>query len=153
MKLNISIDDISPHPLSSVKVLDRCYELIEEFPDIKFSLFIPLAYWRTGRPGTTTKRPMFVSEHLDFCMTMRELPSKNFELGYHGYFHGKPRERSDNNELDGINYEDAKFILNQMIEEADKAGIKDLFKPMLRPPNWKMCPEAFDAATDRDWET
>ena len=148
MKLNISIDDVSPHPLSSVKVLDRCFELIEEFPDIKFSLFVPLAYWRTGRPGTTTKRPMFVSEHPDFCKAMRDLPSKNFELGYHGFFHGRPHERSDNNELVDINYEQAMVILKNMLHEADKAGIKNLFSPMIRPPNWKMCPEAFDAAND-----
>jgi hypothetical protein len=40
-KVNISIDDISPHPQSSTKVLDRCFELINVFPEIKFSLFIP----------------------------------------------------------------------------------------------------------------
>ena len=34
--VNISIDDVSPHPLSSTKVLERCYEMIEEFEDIKF---------------------------------------------------------------------------------------------------------------------
>ena len=27
--LNISIDDVSPHPKSSTKVLERCFELIE----------------------------------------------------------------------------------------------------------------------------
>ena len=35
--VNISIDDVTPHPLSSTKVLDRCYELIEEFEDIVIS--------------------------------------------------------------------------------------------------------------------
>ena len=34
-KVNVSIDDVSPHPKSSIKVLDRCYELIEEFKDGK----------------------------------------------------------------------------------------------------------------------
>ena len=43
-KVNISIDDVSPHPLSSVKVLERCYEIIKVFPDVKFSLFVPIAY-------------------------------------------------------------------------------------------------------------
>ena len=27
-KVNISIDDVSPHPLSSINVLERCYEII-----------------------------------------------------------------------------------------------------------------------------
>ena len=29
-KVNISIDDVSPHPLSSVGVLNRCHELISK---------------------------------------------------------------------------------------------------------------------------
>lgn len=32
-QINISIDDVSPHPLSSTKVLDQCYRLIESFLD------------------------------------------------------------------------------------------------------------------------
>ena len=32
--VNISIDDVSPHPKSSTKVLDRCFELIEQFPEL-----------------------------------------------------------------------------------------------------------------------
>ena len=147
-KLNISIDDISPHPLASVKVLARCYELIDSFPEIKFSLFVPMAYWRTARPGTITDRPLLVSEYPGFCKILKELPAENFELGYHGFFHGKPQERNDNNELDGVDYEQARNILENMLQEVDKAEIRDLFKPMLRPPNWKMSPEAFDAAND-----
>ena len=66
-KVNISIDDISPHPRSSTEVLNRCAELIEVFPDIKFSLFIPMAYWRTSRPGTPPEKPLIVSAYPDFC--------------------------------------------------------------------------------------
>ena len=55
MKINISIDDVSPHQFSSTNVLDRCFELIQAFPDIKFTLFVPVAYWRTIKPTTTTK--------------------------------------------------------------------------------------------------
>ena len=35
-KLNVSIDDVSPHEKSSIKVVERCFELIKIFPDIKF---------------------------------------------------------------------------------------------------------------------
>ena len=56
--LNISIDDVSPHPLSSTKVLEQCYYLIEKFEDIKFTLFIPLAYWRTMRADIATEQPL-----------------------------------------------------------------------------------------------
>ena len=147
-KLNISVDDISPHPRSSIKVLDQCYKMLEKFPNLKFSLFVPLAYWRVGRAGTITKRPLFVSEYEDFCKTLKDLPTDNFEIGYHGFFHGRPRERSDNNEFDNINYESASNIIKSMMKEAEKAGLKEVFKPMFRPPNWKMSPESFDAAND-----
>ena len=147
-KFNISIDDVSPHPLASIKVLDRCHELVEEFPKIKFSLFVPLAYWRTGRAITVTKKPLFVSEFPDFCQVMKDLSPENFELGYHGFYHGKPKERNDNNELDGLDYNQSSRVIKSMLYEAERSGLKDIFKPMLRPPNWKMCPEAFDAAND-----
>ena len=42
MKVNISIDDVSPHPMSSVKVIERCREIIKKFPEAKFSLFVPM---------------------------------------------------------------------------------------------------------------
>ena len=62
-KVNISIDDVSPHPRASINVLERCYELIEVFPDIKFSLFVPIAYWRTQKPITITKSPLILDQH------------------------------------------------------------------------------------------
>ena len=148
MKFNISIDDISPHPRSSIEVLNQCYTMLDRFPDLKFSLFIPLAYWRVSRPGTVTKKPLFVSEFSGFCEVLRNLPKENFEIGYHGFFHGRPHEGSDNNEFDGVSYEFATVIIKKMMEEAEKAGLKDVFKPMIRPPNWKMSGPAFDAASD-----
>ena len=65
-KVNISIDDVSPHPMSSVGVIDRCMEVIEEFPDVKFTLFIPAAYWRTTRPEVATTKPLNLSDFPDF---------------------------------------------------------------------------------------
>ena len=147
-KLNVSIDDISPHPLSSTKVLDRCYELIEVFPEIKFTLFVPMAYWRVNRPGTVTERPLLISEYPDFCKTLVDLPPENFELGYHVLFHGKPLDKNDNDEFYDITYEQSSKIITRMFEEASKAGVDRLFKPILRPPCWKMNPESFDAAHD-----
>ena len=89
-KINISIDDISPHPKSSVAVLDRCYELIEEFSNIKFTLFIPIAYWRTMKNSIATEKPLLITEYSSFCEELKELPENNFELAYHGYYHGIP---------------------------------------------------------------
>ena len=42
--LNVSIDDVSPHPESSIKVLDRCFEIIKVFPDPVGDLIIPLCF-------------------------------------------------------------------------------------------------------------
>ena len=147
-KFNISIDDVSPHPRSSLGVLDRCNELLEFFPGMKFSLFIPTAYWRVSRPGTITERPLFLSEYPEFCDSIKSLPKENFELGYHGHFHGKPWERSDNNEFYDIDYTHAKAVITAMLSEVDKAGLTGAFKPMIRPPNWRMSPAAFDACND-----
>ena len=148
-KINISIDDISPHPKSSVAVLDRCYELIEEFPNIKFTLFIPIAYWRTMKNSIATEKPLLISECSSFCEELRELPENNFELAYHGYYHGIPR-KSDNDELRYLNYEEATLLYQKMFNEVTKTGLK--FKNILRPPAWRMSPEAIKAAKDVGFE-
>ena len=147
MKINISIDDVSPHPLSSVKVLDRCYELIQEFPDIKFSLFIPIAYWRTTRQDIATKYPLRIDAYPEFCKVLDNLPEKNFELCYHGLFHGIPG-KSDNDEFQNISKEEAieKFVT--MFEITKKANLIHKFKPIFRPPAWRMSPGAIIAAKE-----
>jgi hypothetical protein len=146
-KVNISIDDVSPHPRASINVLERCYELIEVFPDIKFSLFVPIAYWRTQKPITITKSPLILDQHPGFCEYIKHLPKENFEIGYHGYYHGIPG-KNDNNEFLHMDYVQAKERIRAMYEVVERAGLKDTFKPMFRPPAWRMCPDAFDACRD-----
>jgi len=141
-KLNISIDDISPHPKSSIKVLDRCFELIEDFPDIKFTLFVPMAYTRLN------EKSYFVSKYPEFCYFLKKLPKSNFEIGWHGYFHGI-KGLSNNDEFKSIGYRDAIGVFNKMYEEADKANIRDLFKPILRPSAFRMSPGTILASKDR----
>ena len=81
--VNVSIDDVSPHPRSSTKVLERCRELINVYPDIKFTLFIPAAYWRTK--SQTTEKPLHLNQFPDFCKEIKDLDKNNFEIGYHGF--------------------------------------------------------------------
>jgi predicted deacetylase len=145
-KVNISIDDVSPHPMSSIKVVDRCFELIEEFEDIKFTLFVPAAYWRT-QGETATKDPLILRNFPDFCDSLRKLPIENFELGYHGVLHGIPNI-SNNDELRDVSLIEARQIFKVMLTAVEEAGLKDLFKPILRPPAWRMPPEAFTAASE-----
>ncbi len=141
MKINISIDDVSPHPRSSVGVLDRCYQLISKFPNIKFTLFIPMHYTRKDNKSYP------ISEYPNFCETIRKLSKDNFEIGYHGYYHGIIG-KSNNDEFKDISYEDAKTKIQLMEDEIGKAKLTNNFKKIFRPPAWRMSPEGFRALND-----
>ena len=143
--VNISIDDVSPHPRSSIKVLDRCYELIKVFPDIKFSLFVPLSYWRTIKPGIATKHPLQINFFKDFCDQMNKLSKDNFEICYHGFFHGIPG-KSDNDEFQYLNYDQAVERFKAMFHVAKLANVS--FEKIFRPPAWRMSPDAIKASKD-----
>lgn len=145
-KINISIDDVSPHPSSSTLVLKQCFEILKYFNDVKFTLFIPMAYWRTIGE-TATSAPLAISQFSDFCDELKALPKENFELAYHGFYHGIPG-KSNNDEFQSIDYDNALYVIEMMKMEAYKAGIFDDFKRILRPPAWRMCPAAFEAAVD-----
>ena len=140
-KVNISIDDVSPHPKAGVGVLDRCYELIEVFPTIKFTLFVPLCYTRFLEDSYP------ISEYPEFCKILKELSVENFEIGAHGYQHGIPHI-SSNDEFKSLDYDQAisKFKLIQ--EEIDRADLKSVFKPIFRPPAWRMSADSIRAAKD-----
>lgn len=146
-RINISIDDISPHPKSSTKVLDRCFEVIEILPDVKFSLFVPISYWRTVKKTIATTNPLQINLYPEFCETIRNLPDKNFEICYHGFYHGIPGV-SDNDEFQKLNYKDAIKRFNAMFEVAMLANLDKKFKNIFRPPAWRMSPEAIKAARD-----
>lgn len=147
MKLNISIDDVSPHPRSSIKVLDRCFELIKSFPDIKFSLFVPIAYWRTVRPEIATQYPLLVNQFPDFCKFLKDLPKENFEICYHGFYHGIPG-KNDNDEFQLLSKEEAIQKFQMMFSVVNESNLTDVFKPIFRPPAWRMSPGSIEAAKE-----
>ena len=145
-KINISIDDVSPHPRSSINVLDRCYELIDIFPEIKFTLFVPTAYWRAV--DEPNQEPYYLHKHLKFCSALRGLNKQNFELGFHGHFHSSIDNKSNNDEFRYATYNDTKQIIKKMTFECFESGLKEYFKPIIRPPAWRMTKEAIKAASD-----
>lgn len=147
MKVNISIDDVSPHPRSSQAVVERCHEIIKVFPDAKFTLFVPTAYWRT-MGETSTKEALRLDKYPDFCEFLKELPSKNFEVAYHGLFHGIPGV-SNNDEFKSLNFEETTKRFKMMEQIAKNAGVQEIFKRYFRPPAWKMSSDAIRAA--RAW--
>ena len=147
MKVNISIDDVSPHPRSSLSVVDKCNQILDVFPDAKFSFFVPVAYWRTMKKDVATNIPLQLNLFTKFCNDLRELPQSTYEVGYHGYYHGIPHV-NDNNEMKDLNYESAVNLINAMNDVIKLADLESVFKPMIRPPAWRMSPEAFDACVD-----
>lgn len=151
MKVNISIDDVTIHPESNIGVIKHCDRLIESFPDIKISLFTPTAYWRTVKPRTATDRSLNISLLPDFCKFMKNLPDNNFEIGYHGHYHGIPG-KSDNDEFQYLNYDEANEKIDLMFEESKKAGLYKKMKKIFRPPAWRLSPDSFKALTDRGFE-
>jgi len=150
-KINISIDDVSPHPKSSVKVLDRCFELIDLYRDIKISLFVPLAYWRTCRKDTSTPMPLNISNYPDFCEILKKLPKENFEICYHGYYHGIPHS-SDNDEFRDLSYTETKEKINNMFTEVRNSGLEDTFQKIFRPPAWRLSKESFKAMNEEGFK-
>tara|TARA_Y100000816_G_scaffold251175_1_gene201502 strand:+ start:570 stop:1283 length:714 start_codon:yes stop_codon:yes gene_type:complete len=154
VRVNISIDDITPHPNSSLKILDKCFDLIDIFPDIKFTLFIPMAYYRTMPIPShipVCESPMCVYEHSDFCETLLGLSDKNFQFGYHGLHHGI-RGVSNNDEFRNLSYDDAYLKFEEMESIAQRSGIKDRMSLIFRPPAWKMSPDSIRAARDFGFE-
>ncbi len=132
--VNISIDDVTPHPFSSTRVLEQCFSLINKFPDIKFTLFIPTSYWRTVKPSIATSHPLQLDRFPDFCKQIRELPAENFEIGFHGHYHGIPG-KSDNDELQDLNYAQAKEVIASMKKTVKDAGLEGVYRPIIRPPD------------------
>ena len=151
MKVNISIDDVTIHPKSNLSIMTQCEALIKNYPDIKFSFFIPTAYWRTKKEGTTTKNALNISLLPKFCDFIRSLPDENFEIGYHGHYHGIPG-KSDNDEFQHLNYDEAIQKIDVMFEEAKKAGLYDKMKKIFRPPAWRLSPDSFRALSDKGFE-
>ena len=149
-KINISIDDVSPHPRSSKKVLKQCNYLVSQFPNIKFTLFIPIAYWRTFG-DTATNKPLYLWEDKELCDTLKNLNGNNFELGYHGFFHGIPG-RSNNDEFKYVTHEEALRKISFMNDGLKKAGLYEKFKKIFRPPAWRMSSGAIKAFKNKDFE-
>lgn len=148
MNINISIDDVSPHPFSSTKVLQQCMYLIDKLPDIKFTLFVPISYWRTIKAGTTTSRPLDLREHPEFCKTLLSLPRDNFEIAYHGLYHGIPG-KTDNDEFQFLTYDQASEKFDAMFSIVKECNLEEVFKPIFRPPAWRMSSHSIKAARDK----
>jgi len=147
--VNISIDDISPHPMSNEKCLDICFDILKDFPEAKFTLYVPMGYWRMFNDKgfqTKTKSPLYLSDFPDLCKKLKNLPKENFELCYHGVYHNDGI--CNNNEFGGLSYNDACKRFEKMFDIAKKSNLYNITKKIFRPPNFRMSPESIRAAYD-----
>lgn len=146
-KVNISIDDVSPHPLSSLKILEKCQRLLDVIPEAKFTLFVPISYWRTVTPNVSTQAPLQINLFPEFCESLRSLPSESYEIGYHGFHHGIPGN-SDNDEFRDLNEDQSREVFQKMFDIVESAGLQDKFEKIFRPPAWRMSPPSFKVAKE-----
>ena len=148
--INVSIDDVSPHPRAGTGVLRACERVLESVPSVKFTLFVPVAYWRTlGAEATET--PLYIGDYPEFCRELCDLPRETFEVCYHGLYHGIPRV-SNNDEFRDLTEEQARERLSTMVDLADRA-CRGLFKKIVRPPAWRMSEGSIRAARALGFET
>ena len=152
-KVNISIDDICPHPASSISVIDQCYRILDKIPDAKFTLFVPMAYYRTmpAPPVSMCSQPLRIDLFPDFCQKLRDLPKNIFEICYHGVFHGIPG-KTNNDEFKNLNYQEAVRKINEMLLITKMSNLEDVFKPIFRPPAYRMSPDAIKAARNMGFQ-
>jgi len=149
MKINISIDDISPHPATNTNCLQYCHKLIEDFPDIKFTLFIPTSYTRFA-DGDTDVTQYNLLKHPNFVKEIRALNEINFEIGLHGSEHGRENPISNNDEFANSSYEEAYDIVGDALDTMYYSGLlnDNKFSHILRPSAYRMSAEAIRAARD-----
>ena len=148
-KVNISVDDVSPHPRSSILVVERCFEILKKIPQAKFTLFVPMAYFRSlPQPAQSMNEfPLEIQNYPNVCSALKNLDPDVFEIAYHGVLHGIPGV-SNNDEFRDLNYSEAIDRLRHMFEIAKLAKLDKLIKPIFRPPAYRMSPEAIRAARD-----
>jgi len=146
-RVNISIDDVSPHPKSSIRVVENCKRILQRVPSAKFTFFVPTAYWRTiAAPSEgLCSQPYRLRDFPDFCSQLASLPKETYEIGFHGHHHGIPYT-SNNDELKLVSVVEAQIIYDKMMSEVAAAGLQDVFKMILRPPAWRLSAAGFDAA-------
>lgn len=136
--VNISIDDVSPHPKSGFpeKQINR---LLKEFPNIKITLFVPTKYTRKNEQSYP------ISKNPEFCELLRHLPRENFEIGYHGHLHGI-EGISNNDEFENLDRDGSFKVFKRMFKEAEKSRV--YFKSIFRPPAWRISPAALEVSKE-----
>jgi hypothetical protein len=132
---NISLDDACPKSSCSPfpEVMVWCDKLIQRWPDIKIDFFTSAAYARLNED------PYFLTKYPDWVKQMNALPTKNFRINCHSYYHRRLSAKhgnSNNNEVEKTNEKETRVLVQHMIGEFEAAGLK--YEKVFRPPGWHL---------------
>lgn len=145
-KFNLSLDDFAPYKRSGLyfESIEWCDKLIEKYPEIKINLFVTAAFCRLG------EQPCYLTKNPEWVKKVNNLPKSNYSINFHGLYHRRTDGKHPNSNNDEFMYlrgEQANVVIDTMIKEFDKAGLKH--KNVFRPPGWKISTSATKALTDR----
>lgn len=140
--INISIDDVCPHPKMGLKSVDLINKLIEKYPNIKCSLFVPTCMTRYKY----REKSYYLPDYPDFVNDLKSLPPENFEICYHGHFHGNANTNSNNDEFRYTNKMDAFSILQKSQKCFNDLGLR--VSPVFRPPGFWLSKDSFSACKE-----
>lgn len=135
--VNISIDDVCPHPIMRFYAVSRITDLLDKYPNLKCSLFVPTRLKRYKYK----EKEYPLENYPDFVDQLKSLPSKNFEICYHGHMHGNSKPKSNNDEFRYIDKQKTIELLNESKKVFDSLGLT--VNPVFRPPGFWMNAEAF----------
>ena len=130
---SLSLDDCCPHPKCTPfpGVIHLCNKLIKRWPDLKIDFFTSAAYARLNED------PYFLTQYPDWVKQMNDLPSKNFRVNCHSYYHRRLSAKhgnSNNNEMEKTSEKESRMLIEHMIGEFKTSGLK--FERVFRPPGW-----------------
>ncbi len=137
--INISLDDVCPHKQMGLDAAHRLADLVEHFPGIKFSLFVPTSLRRVRE----SKKRHCLLDYPKFVDGLLALPSDNFEICYHGHMHCNKPHKSNNDEFRYLNTTQALNIMNESKSIFEQTKIP--VRPVFRPPGFWMSKDSFAA--------
>jgi len=138
-RINISIDDVCPYPKMGLDSVFIMRDFLDEFPNIKVTLFVPTAMTRFRESNKTYK----ILDYPKFIDGLLELPKENFEIGYHGHLHGNKKHNSNNDEFRYISEDGCLEKLDMSKSIFKQADIP--VRPIFRPPAFWLSPASFSA--------
>lgn len=136
VRYNLNFDDLLPC-YSDFTLLER---LVQLFPEIKITIFMPINNRDWGNKN--------ILDYPKWCRKIAQLPSANFEIALHGYYHCL-NDRVETPEFKYLLKEEAIDLLLRCEDAFKRARIK--FIRGFRPPRWEMSKGTEQALEELDY--